>query len=130
VRPPGELDVSTPTTTSQVKYTLVDPVNTQRSQVTLHAAVLQFVTNVPTYTTWLPITSNELMQEDTRRRLLYADHDGEMIAGSDTDDSDAEQAEQTDNGHWCVRRSLADTNSLHGFRVGRRMVSCDDVLPP
>ena len=57
-----------------------------------------------------------MIQEDTRRKLLYADHEGEMIAGSETDESDEEQAEQRRAEraeqaaeHWCVRHKYPAT---------------------
>mmetsp|Transcript_37337 Transcript_37337/g.70119 ORF Transcript_37337/g.70119 Transcript_37337/m.70119 type:complete len:830 (-) Transcript_37337:333-2822(-) len=81
-------------------------------KVVAEAVGLEFARNVPMYTTWLGLRTNALLQEDTRRRLLYADNDGEMIAGSDSEESEA-----NDDDHWgrgedfCLQAALA----YHGF---------------
>ena len=70
-RPPGELDSSAEVDTRVQKYSLLDAGNTQIcTQVAMNAMVLQFVTNVPTFTTWLPIMSNELMQVRRGARVI------------------------------------------------------------
>ncbi|KAK3261205.1 hypothetical protein CYMTET_29876 [Cymbomonas tetramitiformis] len=71
------------------------------------ACIIGKSNNVPSYTTWVGITKNSMTQEDEQRQLLYADTDGEMIAGSDEEgDDDTEYEENTEDYEWTRREDF------------------------
>jgi len=99
-QPGVKLQVDTVPEICMVQFSHYLPNELTKTKVEIEAHVLEFARNVPLTTTWLNISSNSLNQEDTLRRLLYADTDGEMIAGSDTDEDAEDKADEQDEEPW------------------------------